>query len=384
MIEPVKLGDEGLVLLDQRALPAEETYLTLTDVPETVDAIRDMVVRGAPAIGITAAYGLVLAARSTDEQDPAALVALLEREGEALVAARPTAVNLAWAVQRILGVARRALEDSLPAEEIRRLVEADARAIHEEDLEANRTMGRLGSIFVPDGAQILTHCNAGALATAGYGTALGLVRAAVEDGKKVNVLADETRPFLQGARLTAWELQHDGIPVSVITDNMAGLLMARGEIDLVVVGSDRIAMNGDVANKIGTYMVAVLARRHGIPFYVAAPTSTVDPDCPDGSMIPIEERDPREVTHLQDQALAPDGVGVRNFAFDVTPAELVTAIVTEKGIVRAPFERGLREQLGLPVDEVVDEPMDEPIEDELPDEDADDQGVEGEETPEGT
>jgi methylthioribose-1-phosphate isomerase len=351
MIAPVRLEAEGVVLLDQRRLPGEETSITCGTVPEVVAAIRDMVVRGAPAIGVTAAYGLVVAARAAIGAEPDALQERLHQAGRDLAASRPTAVNLAWAVRRVLAAADEAFEKQADAAAIAARVEQEARAIHEEDIAANRSMGRHGAVFIPDGARVLTHCNAGALATAGYGTALGLVRAAVEDGKAVNVLADETRPFLQGARLTAWELQRDGIPVSVIADSMAGALMSRGEIDLVVVGADRVAINGDVANKIGTYSLAVLARRHGIPFYVAAPLSTIDPDCPNGEAIPIEERSVEEVTHFAGQPVAPAGVGARHPAFDVTPAELVTAIVTEAGIARPPLRHSLPALLGLPVDE---------------------------------
>lgn len=356
MIEPIRYEPGCVVLLDQRVLPETETHLELRDVEAVAEAIREMVVRGAPAIGVTAAYGMSIAARAAASSDTA-LREALTTAAERLIAARPTAVNLAWAVRRVLAVAERALDEGVAGEEVVRRVEDEARTIHEKDIEANRTLGRHGSLLVPDGSTVLTHCNAGALATAGYGTALGVVRAAVEEGKALTVLADETRPFLQGARLTAWELDREGIPVSVIADNMAGALMSRGEVDLVVVGADRIAINGDVANKIGTYTVAVLARRHGIPFYVAAPLSTIDPDCPDGSAIPIEERPEQEVTHLAGQRVTPDGVGVRNPAFDVTPAELVTAIVTDAGVARPPFSRSLRELLGLPPEEAdSDEP----------------------------
>ncbi|NJN63966.1 MAG: S-methyl-5-thioribose-1-phosphate isomerase, partial [Acidobacteria bacterium] len=275
----------------------------------------------------------------------------LREAATALAQARPTAVNLAWAVHRVMDAALQAFADDLSSEAIRERVIAEARAIHEEDLAANHAMGSYGAAFVPDGARVLTHCNAGALATSGFGTALGVVRSAVLEGKSVAVFADETRPFLQGARLTAWELHRDNIPVSVITDGMAGALMAKGEIDLVVVGADRIARNGDVANKIGTYTVAVLARRHGIPFYVAAPTSTLDIACPSGSEIPIEERADEEVTHVFGVRVTPEGVAVRNPAFDVTPAELVTAIITESGVARAPYERSLAALLGLATDD---------------------------------
>ncbi|MBP7146326.1 MAG: S-methyl-5-thioribose-1-phosphate isomerase [Acidobacteria bacterium] len=361
MIEPVRWDSGTLLLLDQTVLPDEERWVELREPRAVADAIRAMLVRGAPAIGVAAAYGMALAAREAVEREPGEFLAHLGESGQVLEAARPTAVNLAWAVRRIRGVAERALQDGVPVAQVVQRLEAEADAIREEDLEANRTMGRHGSLLVPDGARVLTHCNAGALATSGYGTALGVVRAAVEEGKSVFVLADETRPFLQGARLTAWELQKDGIPVTLIADSMAGALMARGEVDLVVVGADRIARNGDVANKIGTYTVAVMARRHGIPFYVAAPLSTIDPDCPDGAAIPIEERDPGEVTHVRGVRLAPEGVAARHPAFDVTPAELVSAIITEKGIHRPPFRVSIGRALGLePEPEVVPQAVAEP------------------------
>ena len=347
MIEPVTFGDDGVALLDQRQLPHQETWIEL-DSPEAVaTAIRDMVVRGAPAIGVAAGFGMALAARAARGLDEQAFRDRLDAAAETLAAARPTAVNLAWAVERVRDTVRRTLEDGATVAEAAERAEREAVAIKEEDIAANRAMGRHGSMLVPDGARVLTHCNAGALATGGYGTALGVVRAAVEEGKKVTVLADETRPYLQGARLTAWELQKDGIPVTVIADSMAGSLLARGEVDLVVVGADRIARNGDVANKIGTYPLAVMARRHGVPFYVAAPLSTFDPACASGDLIPIEERPSEEVTHLGGMRLVPEGVTARHPAFDVTPAAFVTAIVTEAGIVRAPFPSGIARLLGL-------------------------------------
>ena len=320
-------NNDEVVMLEQRLLPHEETYLRLRTVEDVAQSITDMVVRGAPAIGISAAYGMVLAVRAAG----ADLMGDLEKSGHELRAARPTAVNLAWAVDQMLSRARVLLE----AEEhdlVSGLAET-ARRIHREDVAANRTMGALAAERVPEGATILTHCNAGALATGGYGTALGVIRAAHEAGKRVRVLADETRPYLQGARLTAWELAQDGIPVEVITDSSSGSFFARGLIDLAVVGSDRIAANGDVANKIGTYNVACLAHRHQCPFFVAAPWSTVDMACPTGAEIPIEERSPREVTHVGETRFVPKNVSVRNPAFDVTPAELVTAIFTERGAV---------------------------------------------------
>lgn len=313
-------GDAAVLLLDQRELPERETYHRLTTVEDVARGISDMVVRGAPAIGISAAYGMVLAAR--EHRD-------LEAAGALLRGTRPTAVNLAWAVDRMLEAARGA-----PPSEVASVLAASARAIHRDDVAACRTMGKLGAAHVPDGATILTHCNAGALATGGYGTALGVIRAAHESGKRVKVLADETRPYLQGARLTAWELQQVGIPVTVMADVVAAQCFARGEVTLAVVGADRIAANGDVANKIGTYGVACLARLHDRPFYVAAPWSTVDLRCPSGDAIVIEERSAAEVTHQFGRRLVPEGVPVKNPAFDVTPARLISAIFTERGASR--------------------------------------------------
>jgi methylthioribose-1-phosphate isomerase len=321
--------NDEVLMLDQRLLPHEETYLRLRTAADVARSITEMVVRGAPAIGISAGYGMVLAARAAGSD----FMGDLEKSGDELRAARPTAVNLAWAVEQMLGRAR-ALRESGERDLVGALAEA-ARQIHRDDVAANRTMGRLAAERVPAGSTILTHCNAGALATGGYGSALGVIRAAQEAGKQVRVLADETRPYLQGARLTAWELAQDGIPVEVITDSSSGSFFARGVIDVAVVGSDRIAANGDVANKIGTYNVACLANRHGRPFFVAAPWSTVDMNCPTGAEIPIEERSPREVTHVGETRFVPENVSARNPAFDVTPAELVTAIFTERGAVEA-------------------------------------------------
>ena len=313
-------------LLDQRRLPAEEVWLELDGSDAVAAAIRDLAVRGAPAIGVAAAYALAVEARR------GASPARLREAAERLVRARPTAVNLAWAVRRMSSRIGRGAGELL----------AEAHAIRDEDEAACRRIGELGAPLLPPRARVLTHCNAGALATAGYGTALGIVRAAVESGNAVSVFADETRPFLQGARLTAWELQRDGIPVTVLTDGMAGWLMARGEIGCVVVGADRIAANGDVANKIGTYALAVLASHHNLPFYVAAPWSTVDLDTPTGAGIPIEERSGDEVVFLAGQRIAPAGVPARYPAFDVTPEALVSAIVTERGVVRRSYAEGLR------------------------------------------
>jgi methylthioribose-1-phosphate isomerase len=339
----VRWGDEGVVLLDQRRLPGEERYLTLRDVEAVARAIEELAVRGAPAIGCTAALGVALAATTSPASELPELRRDVTAACERLAATRPTAVNLFWALGRMREACERAADaPGADAASVRDALLREALALVEEDVAICRRLGAAGVELVPEDARVLTHCNAGALATAGYGTALGVVRAAVEAGRKPQVLADETRPFLQGARLTAWELARDGIPVTVVTDGMAAHLMQRGEVDLVIVGADRIAANGDVANKIGTYGLAVLAARHELPFYVAAPRSTVDLDTPDGAAIPIEERGPAEVTHLAGQAIVPEGVPVRHPAFDVTPAELVTAIVTESGIVRAPFAEGLR------------------------------------------
>jgi methylthioribose-1-phosphate isomerase len=306
VVEPIRWKRDRLELLDQRALPDKAEYVTCRSVAEVAQAIRDMVVRGAPAIGCAAAFGIVLGKGSKDAY-------------ELLANSRPTAVNLFWALERM----RKA-----------KSLEAEAIAIYEEDIAANRAIGRLGAALIPQRARVMTHCNTGALATAGFGTALGVIRSAKD--KHISVIANETRPYLQGARLTAWELVQEGIPCTLITDSMAGHLISRGEVDVIVVGADRIAANGDVANKIGTYPLAVLAKRHGVPFYVAAPLSTFDLDIPDGSRIPIEERPAAEVTGYRGTRWAPDGVSVRNPAFDVTPAELVTGIICERGILLAP------------------------------------------------
>jgi methylthioribose-1-phosphate isomerase len=325
-------------LLDQRVLPGEERYETLAHVEEVAVAIERLVVRGAPAIGIAAAYGLALAAR--DETGSAeAFVAAIAAAGERLRRTRPTAVNIAWAVERVMGAAR-PLATLPPAERAARIADL-ARTIHREDVESCRAIGEIGAVHVPDGATVLTHCNAGALATGGYGTALGVVRSARAAGKRVRVVAAETRPVLQGARLTAWELARDGFDVTVVTDSMVAQLMRSGGVDLVVVGADRIARSGDVANKVGTYGVACLAHTHDIPFYVAAPWSTVDLDCPDGDHIPIEQRSPDEVLAFAGRVVAPEGVRAENPAFDVTPARLITAIFTERGELLEPGRRPL-------------------------------------------
>lgn len=329
----------ALELIDQRRLPLQTVYVACHSAAEVADAIRTMVVRGAPAIGCAAAYGVALAAIRLAERGSKS--ADLDEAFEVLAASRPTAVNLFWALDRMRGVLGTVADQ--PSSVIAARLLDEAHAILAEDIAANRAMGEHGSALLNDGARILTHCNAGALATAGHGTALGVIRSAVEAGKRVAVLADETRPFLQGARLTVWELQQDNIPVTLITDNMSGYLMSRGEIDCVIVGADRVAANGDVANKIGTYMVAVLARRHGIPFYVACPLSTIDLSIPSGAQIPIEERAAHEVVGFQSLQWAPENTSVRNPAFDVTPAELVTALITERGVVMAPEREKLIE-----------------------------------------
>ena len=329
-----------LEMIDQRVLPGEIRYLTYDSAAAVAAGIRDMVVRGAPAIGCAAAYGIALEALRLQRHSAEEFNAGLDSAFSVLAGSRPTAVNLFWALARMRGVWE-AHRDMAPGQSAERLVEA-AHAILAADVAANRRMGSYGAELVADGASILTHCNAGALATAGHGTALGVIRSAIEAGKKISVFADETRPFLQGARLTAWELMRDQIPTTLIADNMAGHLIARGEIDAVVVGADRIAANGDVANKIGTYTVAVLARENGIPFYVAAPVSTIDLATATGADIPIEERSADEVTTHGGTRLAPAGVGVRNPAFDVTPHRYVSAIICERGVVRAPFLETLR------------------------------------------
>jgi methylthioribose-1-phosphate isomerase len=333
-------GDE-IVMVDQRKLPADEVYVRCRTATEVAKAIRTMVIRGAPAIGVSAAMGLALGASRSKATGTRQFAAEFQKTCDLLAGTRPTAVNLFWAIERM----KRAFSDGAlageSADQLRARLRAEADRIHDEDVESCRAIGAHGASLVPDQANILTHCNAGALATAGYGTALGVIRGAVEAGKRVRVLADETRPFLQGSRLTAWELMRDGIDTTVITDNMAGTIMRAGEIDLVVVGADRIAANGDTANKVGTYSVAVLAKEHGIPFYVAAPWSTIDLETPDGSRIPIEQRPSREVTHVGGSQLAPDGAQVRNPAFDVTPHKYIAAIITERGVCRPPFVESL-------------------------------------------
>ena len=337
-VQPLRWTGTTLELLDQTRLPMEYAVVEVCDYRQAAQAIREMRVRGAPAIGVAGAYGVALAALEIQEDQLESFRRNLEQAAAVVVAARPTAVNLKWAVDRMLRVARQ--EASVQA--TREALVAEAERIHEEDVAANRALGQQGAELIPQGGGVLTHCNAGALATAGYGTALGIVRAAWEQGKRFRVVVTETRPFLQGARLTTWELVHLGIPTTLIVDSAAASFMGRQEVQCVVVGADRIAANGDVANKIGTYGLAVLAKEHGIPFYVAVPTSTIDLSLSTGEAIPIEEREHREVTHWGEAQTAPEGVQVRNPAFDVTPARYVTAIVTECGIVWHPYEVGLK------------------------------------------
>ncbi len=346
MLPTVEWNDAGVVMIDQRKLPGAEVYVTCHTAAEVARAIKTMVVRGAPAIGVTAAMGLALGMRNSKATGTTKFAAEFQRTCDLLASTRPTAVNLFWAIDRMKKCFGAAVQSGASVEEIKGRLAVEARAIHDEDVAACRAIGRFGGELVPDKARILTHCNAGALATAGYGTALGVIRGAIELGKQVSVYADETRPFLQGARLTAWELIHDGIDTTVITDNMAATFMRQGLIDLVVVGADRIAANGDVANKVGTYGLAVLAKEHGLPFYVAAPSSTLDPATPSGAEIPIEERPDREVTHVGTTRLTPPQAKIRNPAFDVSPARYVTAIITERGVWRAPYEASLRRAIG--------------------------------------
>ena len=341
MLPTIEWKDDAVVMIDQRKLPTAEIYVTCKTAKDVAKAIKTMVIRGAPAIGVAAAMGIALGMRRSAATGTKQFVTEFQRICDLMAGTRPTAVNLFWAIDRMKKTFADSAQRGLSVAELKVRLEDEARAIHDEDVQSCRTMGAHGASLVPESARILTHCNAGALATAGYGTALGVIRAAAEQGKRVAVLADETRPFLQGARLTAWELVKDGIDTTVITDNMAASMMRLQQVDLVVVGADRIAANGDVANKIGTYGVAVLAKEHGIPFYVAAPISTVDLGTPDGSRIPIEERSDREVTHVGATRVTPEGARIRNPAFDVTPSRYVTAIITERGIARAPYEESL-------------------------------------------
>jgi methylthioribose-1-phosphate isomerase len=349
MVETISWAEDTVVMIDQRRLPREVEYLTCRTYEEVAEAIRSMVIRGAPAIGVAAAMGVALGMLRAD---PARFDEEFARISETLAATRPTAVNLFWAIGRM-----KRLYESLrgrPAEEIRERLIAEAQRLKQEDIAVNRALGAHGACLVPDGKTVLTHCNAGALATAGYGTALGVIRAAVAAGKKIDVFADETRPFLQGARLTAWELLQDGIPTTVITDSMAGHFLRSGRIGCVLVGADRIAANGDVANKIGTYSLAVLAKENSVPFYVAAPVSTLDLSLPSGDLIPIEERPATEVTRCAGAPVTPEGVAAANPAFDVTPHRYVTAIITERGIARPPYTESLRALAAAPAAPVAD------------------------------
>ena len=340
MVETIEWTAGGVVMIDQTRLPLHEEYVTCRNYEEVATAIRDMIIRGAPAIGVAAAMGVAIGVQHASEADLDAQVDVI---CETLARTRPTAVNLFWAIDRM-----KRLYTTLrgkPLGEIRERLIQEAQLVREEDIAINRAIGSHGAALVPDHKTVLTHCNAGALATAGYGTALGVIRAARESGKQIDVFADETRPFLQGARLTVWELQQDGIPTTLITDNMAGHFMKSGRIGCVVVGADRIAGNGDVANKIGTYSVAVLAKENGVPFFVAAPVSTLDLTLASGDQIPIEQRAAAEVTHVFGHAVAPEGTAVENPAFDVTPARYVTAIITENGVARAPYEESLKQMV---------------------------------------
>jgi methylthioribose-1-phosphate isomerase len=337
MLPTIAREADAVVMIDQRKLPAEEVYVRCKTAAEVARAIKTMVIRGAPAIGVAAAMGIALGMRKSQATGTQKFAAEFFRLCELMAGTRPTAVNLFWAIERMKRACATAAEKGESVDQIKDCLDLEAQTIHDEDVASCRAMGAFGAAVVPADARILTHCNAGALATAGYGTALGVIRGAVEAGKRVAVFADETRPVLQGARLTAWELMRDGIETTIITDNMAGALMYQGRVNFVVVGADRIAANGDTANKIGTYAVAVLAREHRIPFYVAAPLSTIDLNTLDGSSIPIEERSSREVTHVGGSQVAPDGVLVWNPAFDVTPHHLIAGIITERGILRPPY-----------------------------------------------
>src|ERR1700689_123748 len=340
MIQTLEWTDQGVRFIDQTKLPTEETYVVCKTHEQVADVIRTMVVRGAPAIGVAAAMGIALGVKNSKAESVGELKKELDQACDLIGKTRPTAVNLFWAIHRMQEKFERARVR--PLAQIKQDLIEESKRMHAEDIAANQAMGRHGATLMPSEGGVLTHCNAGALATAGYGTALGVIRAAVEQGKKIHVYADETRPFLQGSRLTAWELMKDGIPTTVTSDSMAGVMMQKGKIAAVVVGADRIAANGDVANKVGTYTVAVMAKEHGIPFYVAAPISTVDLACANGDMIPIEQRNAKEVSHIAGKQMTPDGVEVENPAFDVTPAKYVAAIITEKGIARAPYGESLR------------------------------------------
>jgi methylthioribose-1-phosphate isomerase len=343
MLPTIAREGDVVVMIDQRKLPAQEIYVRCKTAPEVARAIKTMVIRGAPAIGVAAAWGIAIGMRRSSATGTQKFAAELQKICDLMAGTRPTAVNLFWAIERMRHAFAAAVQAGQSVDQLKDVLDREAQAIHDEDVANCRALGAFGAGVVPAEAQILTHCNAGALATAGYGTALGVVRGAVEAGKAVAVFADETRPFMQGARLTAWELMRDGIDTTIITDNMSASLMRQGKVNFVVVGADRIAANGDTANKIGTYGVAVLAREHGIPFYVAAPLSTIDLRTPDGTHIPIEERSAREVTHVGGSQVAPAGAKVWNPAFDVTPHRLIAGIITERGIFRAPYVESLKE-----------------------------------------
>jgi len=343
MLPTIDLQDDVIVMVDQRKLPAQEVYVRCRTAPEVAKAIRTMVIRGAPAIGVAAAYGIAVGMKRSTAKGTNQYAVEFQKFCDLMAGTRPTAVNLFWAIDRLKAVFAAGAQAGESPDEISARLLREAQAIHDEDVANCRLMGGHGAAIVPDNARVLTHCNAGALATAGYGSALGVIRAAVEQGKRIAVFADETRPFLQGARLTAWELVRDGINTTVITESMAGPLMRAKEIDVVVVGADRIAANGDTANKIGTYTVAVLAHEHGVPFYVAAPLSTIDLATPDGDTIPIEERDQREVSHLGSSRITPVGANIRNPAFDVTPHRYIAGIITERGILRPPYAESLKQ-----------------------------------------
>ena len=341
MLPTIEWQPDAVVMIDQRKLPGQEVYLHCKTANEVARAIKTMVIRGAPAIGVAAAMGIALGMKRSKAQGTRQFAVDFNKLCDLMAGTRPTAVNLFWAIDRMKKAFGEAARAGKSVDEIKAVLVKEANAIHDEDVASCRQMGRFGADLVPSGARILTHCNAGALATAGYGTALGVIRAAAEQGKVTQVFADETRPFLQGARLTAWELVRDGVPTTVITESMAGPLMQRGGIDFIVVGADRIAANGDFANKIGTYTVAMMAAAHHVPFYVAAPLSTIDLATADGEAIPIEQRNAREMTHLGSTQLAPEGASVWNPAFDVTPHRLVAGIITEKGVARAPYQDSL-------------------------------------------
>jgi len=350
MLPTIAREGDVVVMIDQRKLPAQEVYVRCKSAADVARAIKTMVIRGAPAIGVAAAMGLALGMRKSSATGTQKFAAEFQKSCDLMAATRPTAVNLFWAIERMKRCFAEAAQAGESVDQIKDRLEREAQLIHDEDVASCRAMGAHGAEVVPADARVLTHCNAGALATAGYGTALGVIRGAVEQGKRVAVYADETRPFLQGARLTAWELVRDGIPTTVITDNMTAALMRKVPIDLVVVGADRIAANGDTANKIGTYGVAVLAREHKVPFYVAAPLSTIDLNTPDGDHIPIEERNAREVSHVGSSQLAPEGASIWNPAFDVTPHQYIAGIITERGIFRPPYIESLKAAFAHPGD----------------------------------